>query len=191
MPLRLLAIGIGIFLVAMSAQKTAWLFDGGPLMERFVRWRPEAVPLAGWYLDTIAVPGAAVFARLVPIAELCAGLALILGLGTRVVAALALIMVINFHMATSAFFTWAFLREGTGPPLLAGLLALAIGGKNLPSIIRTRWARASPVLQSDVPKLDLHRWSDMHLHADQAVDRTIGHVIVDDDSHDPAIDRMR
>jgi uncharacterized membrane protein YphA (DoxX/SURF4 family) len=189
--LRVMALGIGIFFVAMGAQKIEWLFDSGPLMQRFERWIPTASSTALWYLDTLAIPGVEVFARLVPIAEIGAGVALIVGLLTRVTATLALIMVINFHLATSAFFSQDILQDGTGPPLLAGLLALAIGAKDLPLSIRARRRRTSPLLQSDVPVLDLHRRAYMHLHADEPVGRTIGRVIVDDDRHDAAIDRMR
>jgi uncharacterized membrane protein YphA (DoxX/SURF4 family) len=188
--LRVMALGIGIFFVAMGAQKIEWLFNSGPLMQRFEQWIPTASSTALWYLDTIAIPGVDVFARLVPIAEICAGVALIVGLLTRVTATLALIMVINFHLATSAFYSQDVLRDGTGPVLLAGLLALAIGAKDLPLSIRAR-RRASPLLQSDVPVFDLHRRADMHLHPNEAVGRTIGRVIVDDDRHDAAIDRMR
>lgn len=189
--LRVMAVGIGIFFVAMGVQKIEWLFDSGPLMQRFEGWIPTASSTALWYLDTLAIPGVEVFARLVPIAEIGAGAALIVGLLTRVTATLALIMVINFHLATSAFFAQDILRDGTGPPLLAGLLALAIGGKDLPFTIRKRRERASPVLQSEVPILDLHRRADVHLHADEAVGGPIGRVIVDHDGHDAAIDRMR
>jgi hypothetical protein len=44
----------------------------------------------------------------------------------------ALLMVLNFHFATSAFWSIDFLRDGTGFPLLGALLALAIAGKRLP-----------------------------------------------------------
>ena len=46
-----------------------------------------ARPLALWYLDVIALPGAPVFARVVPVAELAAGTALILGVRVRLAGA--------------------------------------------------------------------------------------------------------
>jgi hypothetical protein len=48
-----------------------------------------------------------------------------------VAAVVTLAMVFNFHFATSAF-SWEFLRDGTGPPVLGGLMALAIAGRQLP-----------------------------------------------------------
>ena len=41
-------------------------------------------------------------------------------------------MVLNFHFATSAFWSAEFLRDGTGLPVLGGLLAMAISGSRLP-----------------------------------------------------------
>jgi len=41
-------------------------------------------------------------------------------------------MVLNFHFATSAFWSVDFLRDGTGFPVLGGLLAVAINGSRLP-----------------------------------------------------------
>jgi len=137
--LRILSIGIGIFFLAMAANKLAWIEHPELLAHRFEQWLPAASPYGRWYLRTIAVPGAPVFARVVPIAELSIGIALLTGTMTNVAAGAALVMVLNFHVATSAFSSTEFLRDGTGPPLLAGLLTLALAGKNLPfAITRSR-----------------------------------------------------
>ena len=89
-------------------------------------------PFARWYLDTIAIPGAPVFARVVLLSELSAGTALILGFQVRLAAMLALVMVINFHVAADVIFRYSYLTNAFGPPVLGGLLALAIGGVRLP-----------------------------------------------------------
>ena len=137
--LRVLAVGLGVFFIAMSLNKIAWLTDTHLLLERFQRWAPTASPSVRWYLQTIAIPAAPILARGIPISEFCTGLALIAGVWIRLAAVLALFMVLNFHFGTSAFYAWEFLRDGTGPPVLAGLLALAIGAKNLPySVDRLR-----------------------------------------------------
>ena len=130
--LRLLAVMVGLFFLGMGLNKIAWLADSDLLASRFIAWLPTAAPYARWYLETIAIPGAVVFARLVPLAELCVAAALILGIRIHVVSAIALVMVLNFHLATSAFSSWAFLRDGTGPPVLGALLALALAGRRLP-----------------------------------------------------------
>ena len=89
-------------------------------------------PLSRWYLDTVAIPGAPVFARVVPIAELSAGAALILGFRVRLAAILTFLMVLNFHFASDLIFRYSYLINAYGLPILGGLLALAIGGRQLP-----------------------------------------------------------
>jgi uncharacterized membrane protein YphA (DoxX/SURF4 family) len=130
---------VGMFFLGMGSNKLAWLGDSDLLASRFVAWLPTAAPYARWYLENIAMPGAPIFARLVPVAELCAAAALILGVRINVVSAIALVMVLNFHLATSAFSSWAFLRDGTGPPVLGALLALALAGRRLPFCVT--WPR--------------------------------------------------
>ena len=73
-----------------------------------------------------------------PLAELAAGLGLILGFWTRLVAVLALLMVMNYHFGRGFFYEWEFLIDGTGLPVLGGLLALSLGGSGLPLSIDRR-----------------------------------------------------
>lgn len=134
--LRILAIGLGVFFVAMSLNKLAWLTNANLLSDRFVRWAPTASPTVRWYLETIALPAAPILARAIPISEFCVGLSFVVGLWIRPAAVLALFLVLNFHFGTSAFYAWEFLRDGTGPPVLAALVALVIGGRGLPFAIR-------------------------------------------------------
>jgi uncharacterized membrane protein YphA (DoxX/SURF4 family) len=130
--LRLLALMVGVFFLAMGMNKIGWLADSDLLARRFTLWLPTAAPYARWYLETVAIPSVPLLAWLVPLGELCAAMALILGIRIHVVSAIALVMVLNFHLATSAFSSWAFLRDGTGPPVLGALLALALAGQRLP-----------------------------------------------------------
>jgi uncharacterized membrane protein YphA (DoxX/SURF4 family) len=130
--LRVLAILLGVFFIATGAGTFAWLTDSGPLADRFDEWLRRATPAARWYIETLALPGVPLFARLVPIAALATGAALILGLWTRLAASIALVMVLNVHFVAGHFLQWEFLRDGTGLPLLGALLALAIGGVRLP-----------------------------------------------------------
>lgn len=134
--LRVLSLGLGVFFVAMSMNKIAWLTNANLLSDRFVRWAPTASPSVRWYLDTIALPVAPVLARAIPISEFCVGLSFVVGLWIRPAAAIALFLVLNFHFGTSALYAWEFLRDGTGPPVLAALVALVIGGRSLPLTIR-------------------------------------------------------
>jgi uncharacterized membrane protein YphA (DoxX/SURF4 family) len=137
MGLRVLAVCLGVFFLAMAANKIGWITNGNLLLERFQRWAPNARPWVRWYLETIAIPGAPVFARLVPLAEFSTAIALIFGIWPRLAAALALLMVLNFHFATASFWSWEFLRDGTGPPVIGALLAIAIGGIRMPWVVRS------------------------------------------------------
>jgi uncharacterized membrane protein YphA (DoxX/SURF4 family) len=130
--LRALSVMLGVFLIFMAIDKIGWLTDAGFLTGRLQEWRDMVRPLSRWYLDTVAIPGAPLFARLVPISELAAGTALILGFKVRLAATLALLMVLNFHFASDLIFRYSYLINAYGLPILGGLLALAIGGRRLP-----------------------------------------------------------
>ncbi len=134
--LRLVSIGLGIFFLAMSYNKLTWLGDPAQLTDRFQRWLPNAAPYARVYLQEVAIPGGVVFARVVPLAEFLTAVSMFTGVLTNVAAGAALFMILNFHTATSAFSSIEFLRDGTGPAMIAALLALAIGGGNLPYRLR-------------------------------------------------------
>ncbi len=135
--LRVLSVIMGVFLIFMGLDKIGWLTDSTILTRRLQQWHATVRPLARWYLDTIALPGAPVFARVVPLAELSAATALILGIRVRLAAALALVMVINFHIASDDIFKYGYLMNAYGPPVLGGLLTLAIGGRRLPFSVST------------------------------------------------------
>jgi len=130
--LRILAVMLGVFFIAMSVSKIGWIADSGILLQKFQLFLQKAPPSVRWYLETVCIPGAPIFARIVPLGEFSLGVALILGFWTRMAAIVALLMVLNFHFATSAFWSADFLRDGTGLPVLGGLLALAISGSRLP-----------------------------------------------------------
>jgi uncharacterized membrane protein YphA (DoxX/SURF4 family) len=130
--LRVLSIALGVFLIFMALDKLDWLMDSSVLVGRLQEWRESASPMARWYLDTIAIPGAPVFARLVLVGELAAGAALLCGFKVRLAASVALLMVLNFHFASDVLFHYSYLTNAYGPPVLGGLLALAIGGTRLP-----------------------------------------------------------
>ena len=130
--LRVLAVMLGVFFIAMSVSKIGWITDSGILLQKFQVFLQKAPPSVRWYLETVCIPGAPIFARLVPLGECSLGVALIVGFWTRMAAIVAFLMVLNFHFATSAFWSADFLRDGTGLPVLGGLLAIAISGSRLP-----------------------------------------------------------
>ena len=61
-----------------------------------------------------------------------AGAALMAGFRVRLTASVALAMILNFHFASGLLFTTGYLTNGYGPPVIGSLLALAIGGRQLP-----------------------------------------------------------
>ncbi len=130
--LAVLRIMLGVFFVFEAVGKRAWLLDTAPLTAMLQGWLQTAGPYSRWYLETVCLPGLAIFARLVPLGEAATGLALITGTYTRLAAFMALLMVLNFHVASGAIFRYAFLTNGFGLPVLGGLLALALGGVGLP-----------------------------------------------------------
>lgn len=129
--LAIVRIFIGVFFLFQGLGKLAWFTDSGILFKQLNEWVASATPAARWYLQTVCIPGAAVFARLVPLGELSAGVALVLGVWTRLAAALASLMVISFLVASSSVFSYSFLTFGYGLPVLGSLLGLAIGGARL------------------------------------------------------------
>jgi uncharacterized membrane protein YphA (DoxX/SURF4 family) len=130
--LRLLGLALGLFFLFNGLTKVSWLFDSSILSDRFDGWLENAPPAVRWYIETLAAPGVPLFARIVPIAELSTGAALILGFWTRLAAFLALMMVTNFNFARGMFHSGEILTDGVGFPVLGGLLALAIAGSRLP-----------------------------------------------------------
>ena len=67
-------------------------------------------------------------ARLVPLGELSAGVALIVGFWTPLFALIAFFMALNFQIASGALFRYSFLTSGYGLPVLGSTLALALAG---------------------------------------------------------------
>lgn len=130
--LTTLRIVLGVFFVFEAVNKLAWLADGGILATQLREWLTNALPSNRWYLETVAIPGAPIFARIVMLGELALGLGLLAGMWTRAAALLGFLMVLNFHFASGRVFQYAFLTNGYGLPVLGGLLALAIGGSKLP-----------------------------------------------------------
>ena len=130
--LRVLSVVLGTFLIFMGIDNISWLTDDSVLAGRFREWLETAPAPSRWYLENVAIPGTPVFARLVPLAELTAGAALVCGVKVRLAAALALLMVANFHFASDLLFHYSYLTNPYGLPVMGGLLALAIGGTGLP-----------------------------------------------------------
>ena len=136
--LVIIRVCLGVFFLFEGIGKLGWFVDSGILSGRLAGWLGEAAvgSASRWYLEHVAMHGTAIFARVVPLAELATGVALITGAWTRTAAILAFLMVLNFHIASGAMFRYAFWTNGYGLPVLAATLGLAIGGVRLPFSLR-------------------------------------------------------
>lgn len=130
--LLVVRLGLGVFFFFEGWDKLPWMSHPDMLTEILRRWADAGGPSARWYIEAILLPGVSVFARLVFLAEVGAGLALFFGFWTRPVAILTLLMVLNIHFAHSSLFQYGFLSKGDGLPILSGLLAVAIASKGIP-----------------------------------------------------------
>ena len=126
--LLVLRISLGVFFIFEGWDKLPWMTDPGLLATALQKWADAGAPSSRWYIETILLPGVSVFARLVFLGEVAAGLALISGIWLRPAAILTFLMVLNIHFAHSSIFQFGFLSKGDGLPILGGLLALAIAG---------------------------------------------------------------
>jgi uncharacterized membrane protein YphA (DoxX/SURF4 family) len=133
--LLIIRVTLGVYLFCVGVGKLGWLLDSTVWTNQLAHSLPDAAPMSRWYLERI-MPGAPIFARIIPLAEMIGGLALALGFWTRLAAALCLVMVLNVQLAASAMFKLSYLADAAGLPLVGGLIGLMIGGAKLPWSLR-------------------------------------------------------
>jgi uncharacterized membrane protein YphA (DoxX/SURF4 family) len=124
--LTIVRVAIGIFFLCEAFNKRHWIGDPTILARIFARWLVDAGPVSHWYLEHIAVPGARLFAVLVPIGELSVGLGLVAGVGLPWIALLACFMTLNYNVASGALFRQTVLTNGNVIPILGTTLGLAV-----------------------------------------------------------------
>ena len=136
--LAILRICIGIFFIFEGLGKIRWLADPSILAGQLDGWLHAVPPgsLVQLYLQRFAIPGVAIFARLVPLGEMTSGAAMVLGFWTPLFAFVAFFMALNFQFASGALFQYSFLTSGYGLPVLGSTLGLVLGGVRLPWSIR-------------------------------------------------------
>src|SRR5688572_21226363 len=127
--LALLRVCLGVFMFFFGLDKASWLLDATPLTTQLSIWLLEAPLASRWYLDRI-IPGAPVFARVVPLAAMLGGIALAFGFWARIAAAVSLVVVLGLQLAAGSMFRYSYLMDASGLPLVGGLLALLVGGTN-------------------------------------------------------------
>ena len=87
--LTALRLCLGVFFLFEGLGKIGWLMDPSPLLAQLTGYLQTANQWNRAYLETVCIPGAAVFARLVLFGELATGTALILGAYARYAAIVA------------------------------------------------------------------------------------------------------
>jgi len=128
--IAILRLFIGAFFIFEGLGKFRWFGDPSILRAQLTEWLAGAPPASFThaYLERFAIPGAAVFARLVPLGEMASGVAIALGAWPRAFALIAFLMALNFHVASGALFKYSFLTNGYGLPVLGSALAVAFAG---------------------------------------------------------------
>src|SRR5688572_7523078 len=106
--LVLLRILLCVVLYLLGLDKAPWLLDATPLAAQLSSWLLDAPPLSRWYLDRI-IPGAPVFARVIPLAAILGGIALVAGFWARIAAAVSLVAVLSLQLAAGSMFRYAYL----------------------------------------------------------------------------------
>jgi uncharacterized membrane protein YphA (DoxX/SURF4 family) len=136
--LAIVRICLGTFFIFEGLGKIRWFIDPSILNTQFADWMKNAAPgsISYWYLERVAIPWVGAFARLVPVGEMCSGLALLLGIWTPIFAFIAFFMALNFQIASGAIFKFSILTSGYGLPVLGSTLGLAVGGVRLPWSVR-------------------------------------------------------
>ena len=136
--LTLIRILLGAFFIAQSILKVRWLLRSAVLGAQLTAWLGESSPgsISAVYLQRLAIPGVAVFSRLVPIGEFVCGVALLFGFATPLFAFVAFFMVLNYQIASGALFQPLFIADRAALPVLAATLGLSWGGVKLPWSLR-------------------------------------------------------
>jgi uncharacterized membrane protein YphA (DoxX/SURF4 family) len=134
----ILRLFLGVFFLFLGIGKLRWLINSGILAGQLGGWLQASAPdsISHRYLTTVAIPLVWLWARLVPLGELACGVALIAGFRTAVAAAVGLVMVLNYHLASGLLFRYELLTNGYGLPVIGATLALAFGGVRLPWSVR-------------------------------------------------------
>jgi uncharacterized membrane protein YphA (DoxX/SURF4 family) len=133
--LTIIRITTGMYFFFLGLGKISWLFNSAPLVSQLSTWLSQSSVLSRWYLERV-LPGAPLFARLLPLGEMAAGLALAVGFWTRLAATVAFVIVLNVQFASGEMFHYGYLSAARGLPVLGSLLALGIGGGRLPLSLR-------------------------------------------------------
>ncbi len=130
--LVILRITTGLFLFTMGLGKLEWYTSTEPLTERLDFYYEDAPAISQWYQDVIAKPFIGLWSILIPTAELLGGLALTIGLLTRLTGMVMIVMVLNLNFANGNLLGLTLFSNPFNGLLLAVLfgITLAASGRS-------------------------------------------------------------
>lgn len=119
-----LRIALGIFFLSQGLNKLDWYASSEFLRTSLDRYSQNPPALTGWYQKHVAYPGLEAWARTIPTGEMLIGAALMLGLLTQSTLIVALLLVVNFHLANGNLFSMAFFSNPYALLLLSCIVFL-------------------------------------------------------------------
>ena len=101
-----------------------WLTNPQPLIDSLTGFRAHAAEYQLYYLDTIAIPYAGVWSKIMATGETALGLSLLLGLLVRLSSLMGIIMVLNFYAANGSLYSLRFFSSAWSALIVVSLLVL-------------------------------------------------------------------
>lgn len=119
-----LRIAVGLFFLAQGLNKLEWYSSSEFLRTNLDRYSQNAPLLTSWYQKHVAYPGIEVWSRMIPTGEMLIGAALMVGLLTQPTLIIAVVLVLNYHLANGNVFSTAFFSNPYALVLLSCLVVL-------------------------------------------------------------------
>jgi thiosulfate dehydrogenase [quinone] large subunit len=117
-------IAIGLFFLAQGLNKLEWYSSSEFLRTSLDRYAQSPPALTSFYQKHVAYPGIEAWSRMIPTGEMLIGVALIVGLLTQPTLIIAVLLVLNFHLANGNLFSSQFLSNPYALVLLSSLVVL-------------------------------------------------------------------
>jgi thiosulfate dehydrogenase [quinone] large subunit len=117
-------IAIGLFFLAQGLNKLEWYSSSEFLRTSLDRYAQSPPVLTSFYQQHVAYPGIEAWSRMIPTGEMLIGVALILGLLTQPTLIIAMMLVLNFHLANGNLFSTQFFSNPYALVLLSSLVVL-------------------------------------------------------------------
>lgn len=101
-----------------------WIQSPEKLVASLNNYHQKATGIHQTYLETIAIPYANLWSKLMAIGETAIGISLLLGLLLRLSCIVGIIMVLNFHAANGNLYSLTFIGSPWAALIIAGFLIL-------------------------------------------------------------------